>query len=55
MPSQDATEQEKRLTATGVLLPLRKTQPASAFWPEPPGYVSDDVMEQVGREEREDR
>src|SRR5258707_11755916 len=48
----DLSEQEQRLVARGVLtLPLKK-RPASVSWPEPPGNVSDEVMEQVRREER---
>jgi prevent-host-death family protein len=51
----DHSEQEKRLVARGVLtLPLKK-RPASVSWPVPPGNVSDEVMEQVRREERESR
>jgi hypothetical protein len=30
-------------------------RPACVSWPEPPGNVSDKVMEQVWREERESR
>ena len=49
------SEQEQRLVARGVLtLPLKK-RPASVSWPVPPGNVSDEVMEQVRREERESR
>jgi prevent-host-death family protein len=51
----DHSEQEQRLVARGVLtLPLKK-RPASISWPVPPGNVSDEVMEQVRREERESR
>ena len=49
------SEQEQRLVARGVLTPPLKKRPASISWPEPPGNVSDEVMEQVWREERESR
>jgi hypothetical protein len=32
-----------------------KKRLASVSWPVPPGNVSDEVMEQVGQEEREGR
>ncbi len=51
----DYSEQEQRLVARGVLAPPLKKRPASVSWPEPPGNVPDDVMEQVWREERESR
>jgi prevent-host-death family protein len=47
--------QEQRLIARGVLTPPLNKRPASASWPEPPGNVSDKVMEQLWREERESR
>ena len=48
-------EQEQRLVARGIIsLPLKK-RPVSVSWPEPPGDISDEVMEQVWRKEREDR
>ena len=51
----DRSGQEQRLVARGVLkLPLKK-RPASVSWPVPPGNVSDEVMAQVRREEREGR
>lgn len=51
----DYTEQEQRLAARGVLtLPLKK-RPSNVSWPQPPGKVSDEVMEKVLREERENR
>jgi prevent-host-death family protein len=49
------SEQEQRLVARGVLLPpLNRRRPAVSV-PEPPGDISDDVMEQVWREERRGR
>jgi len=48
-------EQEQRLVARGIIsLPLKK-RPVSVSWPEPPGDISDEVMEQVWRKERENR
>jgi len=47
--------QEQRLIARGVLTPPLKKRPARVSWPEPPGNVSDEVMEQLWREERESR
>ncbi len=52
---QDRSKQEQRLVARGVLTPPLKKRLASVSWPEPPGNVSDEVMEQVWREERENR
>ena len=49
------SERERRLVARGVLSPPMKKRPASTSWPEPPGNVSDEVMEQLWREEREGR
>jgi prevent-host-death family protein len=52
---EDLSEQERRLAARGVLSPPLKRRPASRSWPEPPGNVSDEIMEQLFREERESR
>lgn len=52
---EDLSEQEKRLVARGVLTPPLKKRPASASWPEPPGNVSDEVMNRIWRDERENR
>ena len=49
------SEQGQRLVARGILTPPLKRRPASVSWPVPPGNVSDEVMEQVRQEEREDR
>jgi prevent-host-death family protein len=49
------SEQMLRLIARGVLTPPLKKRPAAASWPQPPGKVSDDVMEQLWRAERESR
>jgi hypothetical protein len=48
-------ERERRLAARIVLTPPLKRRPATVSWPGPPGSVSDEAMEQVLREEREDR
>jgi len=50
----DHSEEERRLVARGVLRPPLRRRPSTG-WPEPPGNVSDEVMEQVWREEREGR
>jgi prevent-host-death family protein len=52
---EDQPEQERRLVARGVLLPPRKKRGSSISWPEPPGTIPDEVMEQVWQEERENR
>jgi prevent-host-death family protein len=49
------SEQERRLVARGVLTPPLHKRPASVTWPDPPGNVSDKVMERVWRKERESR
>jgi prevent-host-death family protein len=51
----DQSGRERRLIARGVLVPPLKKRPASDTWPEPPGNVSDKVMKQVWRDEREGR
>jgi prevent-host-death family protein len=51
---EDHSEQERRLIARGVLRPPKRPR-SSASLPDPPGYVSDEVMEQVWREERQGR
>ena len=51
---EDRTEQERKLIARGVLNPpLKRT--ALTSWPEPPGNIPDDVMEELWREERDNR
>jgi prevent-host-death family protein len=49
------SQQEQRLVARGALTPPLRKRPASISWPEPPGNISDETMEQVWREERECR
>jgi prevent-host-death family protein len=53
--SEDYSEQEQRLIARGVLLPPCKRRRSAAPWPKPPGHVLKEVMDQVWREEREER
>jgi len=55
VPREERSQQEKRLIARGILTPPLKKRRARGTWPDPPGYVSDEVMEQVWREEREGR
>jgi len=51
----DHSEQEQRLVARGVLTPPLKRRRSAVSLPEPPGDISEDVMEQVWREERQGR
>jgi prevent-host-death family protein len=50
---EDHSAQERRLVARGLLTPPLKKRPSS--WPEPPGNVADEVIEQLWRQEREAR
>lgn len=52
---EDHSEQERQLVARGALRPPLRKQHLPVTWPEPPGNVSDDVMERIWREERENR
>jgi prevent-host-death family protein len=52
---EDLSQQEQRLVARGALTPPLRKRPASISWPEPPGNISDETMEQIWREERECR
>jgi antitoxin (DNA-binding transcriptional repressor) of toxin-antitoxin stability system len=52
---EDYSKAEQRLIARGILTPPLKKRPSSRSWPEPPGNVPDEIMEQVWREERESR
>jgi prevent-host-death family protein len=52
---EDRLEQGQRLVARGRLTPPLKKRPVSVSWPEPAGHISDEVMEQVWRKERENR
>jgi len=48
------SEQQKRLIARGVLTPPKKPRELNAKWPKPPGNISDEVMDEVWRQERGD-
>jgi prevent-host-death family protein len=52
---EDYTQREQGLVALGILRLPRKRRSQFRSWPEPPGNVSDEVMAQVWREEREGR
>jgi prevent-host-death family protein len=49
------SERERRLIARGVLTPPLKKQRSPVSWPDPPGNISDEVMERLWQEEREGR
>jgi prevent-host-death family protein len=51
----DQPEQEQQLIARGILTPPLKKRSSPVSWPEPPGNVPDEVVEQIWREERENR
>jgi len=51
---EDRTEQERRLIARGVLNPPKK-EISLTSWPEPLGNIPDDVVEELWREERDNR
>jgi prevent-host-death family protein len=51
----DESERERRLIARGVLVPPKKRRRSPISWPDPPGNVSDEVMERLWQEEREGR
>jgi prevent-host-death family protein len=51
----DQPERERRLIARGILTPPLKKLSSPVSWPEPPGNISDEIMEQVWQQERENR
>jgi prevent-host-death family protein len=53
--SEDYSEPEQRLIARGALLPPHKRRRSAAPWPKPPGRIPEEIMDQVWREEREER
>ena len=53
--ADDEPARERRLIARGVLTPPLKKQSSPVSWPDPPGNISDEVMERLWQEEREDR
>jgi prevent-host-death family protein len=52
---EDYGDQETQLIARGILTPPRRSRRPPVSWPQPPGNVSDEIMEQVWREERDGR
>jgi prevent-host-death family protein len=56
VPSEEYSERERRLIAKGILTPPRLPRPEGYRLPRPTGpMISDEVMEQVWREERDGR
>jgi prevent-host-death family protein len=51
----DRPEQERRLISRGILVPPRKRRRSPVSWPQPPGNVADEVMDEVWQEERKSR
>lgn len=52
---EDQPERERQLIARGVLMPPIRKRRSPVSWPQPPGAIPDEVMEQLWREERENR
>ena len=52
---EDYGDQETQLIARGILTPPRNRRKTPGSWPAPPGNISDEIMEQVWREERDGR
>ena len=52
---EDQPERERQLIASGILTPPIKKRTSPVSWPEPPGALPDEVIEQIWREERENR
>lgn len=55
--AEDYAAQEQRLVSRGVLLPPQRKHSRAKVgsWPVPPGNISRKTMEQVWRQERDDR
>ena len=51
----DEPEPERRLIARGIMTPPLKKRSSPVSWPDPPGNISDEVMEKLWQEEREGR
>ena len=47
------SERERRLIARSIMTPPLKKQRSPISWPDPPGNISDEVMEQLWQEERD--
>jgi len=54
-PLEDESERERRLIARGIMTPPLKKRRSPVSWPDPPGNISDEVMEKLWQEEREGR
>lgn len=50
--TEGESERERELMARGILTPPLKPSTSDVSWPEPPGNIPDDVIEQIWREER---
>jgi prevent-host-death family protein len=50
---EDESERERRLISRGIMTPPLKKGRSPVSWPDPPGNISDEVMEQLWREERD--
>lgn len=50
--ADDEPERERRLIARGILVPPKKRR-SPLPWPNPPGNISDEVMEKLWQEERD--
>ena len=48
------SEHYKRLIAQGVITPPKKKRDPNAKWPTPPGNISEEIMDEVWRQERGD-
>ena len=55
MLKDEYSEQEGRLIARGVLTPPCRRRKPGELLPEPSGYVLDEIMQKLWREEREGR
>jgi len=55
-PVEEEDARRRRLIAKGVITPAKIPRVEGQVWPEPPGpMISQEVMEQVWREERDGR
>jgi prevent-host-death family protein len=55
-PVEEYGERERRLIAKGILTPPQRPRTHRKTWPMPPGpMISQEVMDQVWREERDGR
>jgi antitoxin (DNA-binding transcriptional repressor) of toxin-antitoxin stability system len=55
-PATDGDERRRRLIAKGIIAPAKMQRVEGQEWPKPPGpMISQEVMDQVWREERDGR